>query len=128
MLDGATEDAPSGKDVGPRPSDAMCVDAGCAYASIALPEPSENVYEDKGAASGAASFRALIALPIPESAPARARAITDLYTPGSPKFRQYLSKSDWATTYAPPPRTAALVGAFLAANNLELSRQSTNGS
>jgi kumamolisin len=90
-----------------------------------LPRASSSHYTDLGVTSGDAKLRALIALPIRNSAELDA-TIDALYDPQSPQFRNYLSTEQWVASYAPAQEDVVAISEWLEAGGLDVARVSRN--
>jgi kumamolisin len=80
---------------------------------------------DKGVADTSAAFRALVVVPLRDSANLR-EAVTAMYTPGDPTFRKYLSKADFIAKYAPTQASIDEVSSFFTSNGMKVERVAAN--
>ena len=82
-------------------------------------------YVDQGVADRALPLRALIALPLVDSAGLDA-TIAALYSPASAQFRHYLDLNTLLVRHAPPQADVDAVTAFLGDTGLSVARVATN--
>ncbi|WP_437673599.1 S53 family peptidase [Sorangium sp. So ce131] len=94
-------------------------------ATDGIPSPLPNVYTDKGAAAADAEFRALIGFPI-RNGDRLEQLIADLYTPSSPRFRQYLTSEAWIEEFAPRELDVHLVKLWLEEQGMKVNFTATN--
>ncbi|MBA3452734.1 MAG: S8 family serine peptidase [Deltaproteobacteria bacterium] len=90
-----------------------------------LQRPSSTVFQDRGPADPDGGIRALIALPIRDSA-VLDDTIASLYDPASARFRRYLSVDDWVAQHGPTQDDVDVVTAWLNEGGLEVARVSRN--
>jgi kumamolisin len=90
-----------------------------------IPAPMPNVYTDKGVADRDQKLRGLLALPI-RNRDALVQTIRNLYDPGHPDFRKYLSPAEWNSRHAPAEDDVAIVTDWLRAKGFEVPRVATN--
>lgn len=90
-----------------------------------LPAPLPGVYTDQGPAPVDGGFRALIAFPIRDAA-GLAQTIEDIYDPGSPSFRDYLTPGEWITAHAPELLDVHLVRLWLESEGMQVNFTAQN--
>jgi kumamolisin len=90
-----------------------------------VPGPLPGVYTDKGPAPNTDVIRGLVALPTRNRGELEA-AIKEMYTPGHPRFRQYMTPQEWNARHAPYEQDVKLVADYLTSVGLKVERVATN--
>ncbi len=74
---------------------------------------------DQGVADPTESFRAVLVFPI-QNQDALTALVNNMYTPGSPQFRQYLSKQAWLDQYGPTQEAVTAASNWLSSQGLKV--------
>ena len=112
-------------DPDPEPSDTR--DTTPTPAPVGLADPTKGKDRtDLGPAPLDLPIRGLIAFPIRNEA-ALEGVIRDIYTPGSPFFRRYMTLEEWQLRHAPRPEDVEVVVDWLRSGGLEVPRRASNG-
>ncbi len=90
-----------------------------------VPSPLPGVYDDLGEAPLDNEVRALIGFPTRQRVTLEQR-VADIYTPGHPDFRKYLTVDEWMTDHAPTQADYDLIKAWLDLVNLQVTFESSN--
>ncbi|HVO31045.1 MAG TPA: S53 family serine peptidase [bacterium] len=98
--------------------------AGSVNVESGIPTPS-TVYSDLGVAPATDGVRAVLSFPVRNRASLETK-VNAMYAPGSATFRQYLTRSAFEATYAPLQSDVDAVSAWLATQNLAVTRVAAN--
>ncbi|HEY8377787.1 MAG TPA: protease pro-enzyme activation domain-containing protein, partial [Nannocystis sp.] len=90
-----------------------------------LPSPLPGVYDDQGPAPLDNEFRALIGFPTRQRELLEQR-VADIYDPGSPNFRKYLTVDEWMADHAPFVEDFELVKAWLKVEGFKVNFEAKN--
>lgn len=90
-----------------------------------IPSPLPGVYTDLGAAPLNGSFRSLIGFPT-RAVSALDQAITDIYDPLSPSFRDYFTRDEWMAAFAPFPIDVHLVRLWIESQGMQVNFTASN--
>jgi kumamolisin len=87
--------------------------------------PVPGLRTDLGPAPEEGGLRALIAFHLRDAA-GLDQAIRDIYTPGHPRFRRYMTPQEWTAQYAPTEADLKVVSDWFDAQGLKVTRVATN--
>jgi kumamolisin len=90
-----------------------------------VPGPLPGVYTDKGPAPETDRIRGLVSFPIREQAELE-RRIADMYRPGGPDFRKYMTPQEWMEKHAPHLKDVTVVTDWLKSEGMEVPFVATN--
>jgi kumamolisin len=90
-----------------------------------VPGPLPGVYRDQGPAPDTNIIRGLISFPI-RNVEELERTIRDIYDPGSPRFRRYLTPQEWMDRHAPLEEDVRVVARWLESRGMQVPRIATN--
>jgi kumamolisin len=85
----------------------------------------DTIYTDFGPAPGGNGLRSLVGFPLRDQA-ALEETITQIYDPQHPDFRDYLSKTQWASAHAPDAAAVDEVKAWIESQGMQVPLVSEN--